>query len=173
LAWLLGFTAFAMNPALACSSSDTDEFEYGEAEMIAAIEGTWRLTYARPEGTSAVTFTLAPGPSPGGALGSPPGRTPQCGDRTFTRPAAACIRMSQLRLAARVVEADPPLDSEDGTGWYTVSSVKYVGGRVELLFGDSRLHLTAGLEANNAVRESDVTWQGARVTSVLERTGAN
>jgi hypothetical protein len=51
LVWIVGFTAFAMNPAFACSSSDGDEFEYGEAEMIAAVQGTWKLTYARPEGT--------------------------------------------------------------------------------------------------------------------------
>jgi hypothetical protein len=160
--------AFAMNPALACSSSDADEFEYGETEMVAAVQGTWQLTYERPEGTSAVTFNVAPGPASQGALTSPPSRTPQCGTRTFTRPAAACIPMSQLALAAVVVDANPPLDAADGKGWYTVGSVKYVGGRLDLTFG-SNLRVSADIEASNAVRQSYVDWQGARVTSVLER----
>jgi hypothetical protein len=172
LVWVLGFTAFAMNPAFACSSSpETEPFEYGEAEMIAAVQGTWRLTYARPEGASTVTFTVQPGSTGNGALAGPPGLAPQCGTRTFTRPAAACISASQLALAASVVEADPPLDASAGRGFYTVFSIKYIGGQLELTFG-TNLRMSADVDMSNAIRQSYVDWQGARVTSVLERASA-
>jgi hypothetical protein len=167
--WIIGLIAFAMNPAFACSSSDGDEFEFGEAEMIAAVQGTWQLTYARPEQTSSVAFTIAPGAAASGTLASPPGLAPQCGTRTFTRPAAACTPESVLTLAAGVVEATPPLETAQGKGVYRVSSIQYVGGRLELTFGTS-LRVTADLDASNAVRQSYVDWQGARVTSVLEHT---
>jgi hypothetical protein len=171
LVLLLGFTAFAMNPALACSSSDTDAFEYGEAEMVAAVQGTWRLTYTRPEGTSVVIFDISAGPKPNGALAAPPGLTPQCETRTFTRPAAACSPSSQLALTAAVTEANPPLDATDGKGWYTIRNLQYVGGFVELTF-DPNLRLSARLDAKNAVAESNVAWRGTMVTSVLERASA-
>ena len=168
LVCVLGLTAFIMNPGFACSSSDDPEFDYGEKEMVAAVQGTWRVTYTRPEGTSVVTFSVAPGPGPKGGLAAPPGLAPQCGSRTFTRPAAACISESQLWLAATVVEAEPPLDATAGAGWYLVGGLKYVGGTIELNFG-SNLRVSAQIDASNAVRQSYVDWQGARVTSLLDR----
>ena len=136
--------------------------------MVAAIQGKWRLTLARPEGAGSVTFTLEPGPKSNSPLAYPPTRTPQCGTRTFTRPAAACGPESILELAAHVVEADPALDTADGKGWYAVAGLQYRGGNIELRFG-SNLHVSAYLEASNAVRQTDTDWQGARVTSLLER----
>ena len=169
LAWVLGFTAFVMNPAFGCSSSSPDaDFQFGEKEMTAAVQGTWRLTYAHPEGTGVVTFTVAPGPASNGGLASPPGLVPQCGNRTFTRPAAACSPTSQLRVIATVVDAEPPLDSVDGAGWFTTFGVQYSGGNLELTFG-ANLRASAAIDASDKIRQSYVDWQGARVTSLLER----
>jgi hypothetical protein len=167
LVWVLGFAAFAVNPAVSCSSAPEAEFEYGEAEMVAAVQGTWQLMFERPEGTSSVTFRVERGASANGALGSP-SFTPQCVTRTFTRPAAACSPSSRLSLAATVIDAQPSLDTADGKGEFTVGSVKYVGGRIWLRFGSS-LFLEADLDATNAVRDTFVNWQGARMTSVLAR----
>jgi hypothetical protein len=172
LAWVLGFVAFAINPALACSSSDAEEFEYGEAEMIAAVRGTWRLTYARPDATTSVlTFTVAQGPAASGAL-APPGIAPQCTTRTFTRPAAACSPTSHLMVTAAVLEASPPLDTAQGKGSYTIDSVKYIGGMLALTFG-SNLRVNAVIDASNAVGQSYASWQGAAVTTVLDHTSTN
>jgi hypothetical protein len=174
LMWVLGFTVFAVNPAVGCSSSPDAEFEYGEAEMLAAVQGTWQLTFERPEGTSTVTFSVERGAASNGALAAPPGFTPQCVTRTFTRPAAACSPSSDLALAATVIEAQPSLEAADGKGQYSIGSVKYVGGRLWLRFGSS-LDLEARLDANNAVRDSFVKWQGAPVgiTAALSRIATN
>jgi hypothetical protein len=168
LVWVLGFTVFAMNPALACYSSGIDEFEYGEAEMMAAVEGTWQVTFARPEETSAITFRVERGTALNGALAAPFGLTPQCETRTFTRPAGACSPTSQLALTANIVDAAPPLDATEGKGWYTVHNVKYTGGRMMLTFGASFV-IEAYLTANNEVWQSDVTWQGSRLAAGLTR----
>jgi hypothetical protein len=170
LIWVLGFTAFAMNPALACSSSPEDEFDYGEAEMIAAVQGTWQVTVTPPDARiSTVTFRVERGTAPNGALAAPPGLTPQCGTRTFTRPAAACVSSSQLALAASIVNADPPLDISEGKGWFTVRSLKYTGGQMTLTFGTS-LVVRGNIDVTNEMRDSEVTWQGFRTTAVVTRT---
>jgi hypothetical protein len=172
LAWVIGLTAFVVNPAMGCGANDTDDFEYGEAEMVAAVQGRWQLTFSRPEGTSSMTFTLEPGADPNppadGGLASPPGRTPQCTTRTFTRPAAACSPTSRLRLTARIVEAEPPLETSEGQGWFTAFGETYRGGAADVTFG-AELVLFVSLDANNAIRDSYVDWRKARVTSVLTR----
>jgi hypothetical protein len=172
--WIIGFTVLIINPGFACGPSDpVDNFEYGETEMVKAVEGTWRLTFSRPEGPGVVTFSLEKGPAPtaapSGAFASPPGVTPQCGSRTFTRPAAACTTMSSLALAANVVEAEPALDATNGTGYFRAYGVTYSGGQIELKFGADLL-LTANLDASNAVKQSFVQWQGVTVDSVFTRT---
>jgi len=169
LVWVLGFTAFVMNPAFACSSSPSeDEFDFGVKEMIGAVQGTWRLTYARPDATSVVTFSIAPGPAGNGAVAAPPGLSPQCGSRTFTRPAAVCIPTSRLELAVSIDEADPPLDVTTSKGSYTVFGATYVAGQLELTLGPQLL-VTADIASNNEIRQTYVDWQGARVTSLLDR----
>jgi hypothetical protein len=171
--WVIGFTVLIINPGFACGPSDpADNFEYGETEMVAAVEGTWRLTISRPEGPSVITFSLEKGPAPtaapSGAFVSPPGVTPQCGSRTFMRPAAACFSMSSLALAANVVEAEPAIDATTGNGYFLVYGLTYSGGQIELKFGADLL-LTANLNASNAVTLSVVQSQGATLDSVLSR----
>jgi hypothetical protein len=167
LGWVLGFTAFVVNPAIGCSSSP-DEFNFGEAEMIAAVEGAWQVTFAHSAGTSTFAITVERGPAPGGPLSAPPGRTPQCGTRTFTRPAAACFPTSELALKVNVLDGNPPTDVTDGSGWYRIYNTRYVGGQMLLTFG-SDLTVEVRLDPNDAVRESFVTWQGARVNANVAR----
>ena len=159
-----------INPGFACGPSSTeDNFEFGEPEMIKAVEGTWRVTFARPEGPGVVTFSLEKGPAPTSpALTPPSGITPQCTSRSFLRPAAACSPMSSLALAAKVVEAEPPIEATEGVGVFRVSGVRYIGGHVEIRFGTA-LVLTANLDASNAVASSFVQWQGTTVESVFAR----
>jgi hypothetical protein len=168
---ILGFTALIINPAVGCGGGIApDEYTYGETEMVTAVQGTWRVTFSRPEGPSVVTFTMEKGAAPTGGLAAPPGVEPQCGTRTFVRPAAACIATSQLALLATVVEAEPPLDVTDGQGWFSVRGLTYGGGHFLLTIGPD-FELNAELDANNAVAQSWVKWQGELADSVLVRDG--
>ena len=172
--WVLAFTVLIINPEFACggASSTEDNFEFGEPEMIQAVEGAWRVTFARPEGPSVVTFSLEKGPAPTAApsaMPAPlPGITPQCTSRSFLRPAAACSPMSSLALAAKVIEAEPPIDATDGLGFFHVYGLTYRGGQAEIRFGTDMV-LTANLDASNAVMSSFVQWQGTKVDSVFAR----
>jgi hypothetical protein len=170
---ILGFTALIINPAVGCGGRIApDDFTYGETEMVAAVQGTWRVTFLRPEGPSIITFTMdkgaAPSASSNGGLTAPSDLTPHCGARTFVRPAAACIATSQLALAAVVVEAEPPLDVAEGQGWFFVGSLDYTGGHLQLKIGPD-FELNADLDASNAVTQSWVKWRGMPADSVLFR----
>ncbi|MET0593344.1 MAG: hypothetical protein ABW133_11630 [Polyangiaceae bacterium] len=162
----IGFVAFAMNPAFACSSAD-DGFEYGEAEMADALRGTWHLTFAGPEGPATVDFTLEQGPNPG----LPGGSTivPACGSRRFIRSAAACITSSEMTLIARVTQSSAGIDVDggDGKGWFRIYGAKWSGGLLELMFTGS-LRLNAEINADHTVRSSRADWSGAEVASTLE-----
>jgi hypothetical protein len=175
LVWIIGFTALIINPAVGCGGRIApDEYTYGETEMLTAVQGTWRVTFSRPEGPSVVTFTMdkgaAPSASSNGAPAAAPGLAPQCGTRTFVRPAAACIATSQLALAAVVVEAEPPLDVANGEGWFFVAGLDYTGGHIQLKIGPD-FEVNADLDANNAVKQSWIKWQGVVGDSVLAREG--
>ena len=172
---IIGFAALIINPAVACGPNIAeDEFTYGETEMVTAVKGTWRVTFSRPDAPSVITFTLDQGATPSapsnGGLTAPPGLAPQCGTRTFVRPAAACSSTSQLALAAVVVEAEPPLDVSDGQGWFFVGGLNYTGGHLQLKIGPD-FELNADLDASNAVTQSWVKWQGELADAVLSRDG--
>ena len=55
LLWLVPVAAFFLNPSLACS--DEPAFQYGAAEMRAAVEGDWSLTIT-PDGGTAMQVTV-------------------------------------------------------------------------------------------------------------------
>lgn len=110
--WTLFGLAFVVNPAvLACSSNDDEEdFTYGEADMKAAALGDWQGT-AEVDGES-VAFTLsleqASGKSSTQSI-SAPGVTPQCGSRSFVKPAAACISTSSMPVVGTLTSDNDEL----------------------------------------------------------------
>lgn len=97
--WSLFGLAFLANPALlACSSSDEEEdFAYGEADMKAVALGEWQGVAELDGESVAFTLTLeqASGKSSTQSV-SAPGVMPQCGSRSFVKPAAACISRSSM-----------------------------------------------------------------------------
>ena len=102
--------ALVVNPYLACSSSEED-FTYSEQDMKAAILGDWQGV-ADLDGESA-TFTLtleqASASSRTQSVAAP-GVKPQCGSRSFVRPAAACISESVMPLVGTITSASPALN---------------------------------------------------------------
>jgi hypothetical protein len=111
--WLL-FVPFAValivNPYLACSSSEED-FDYSEADMKAAILGDWQGN-AELDGES-VAFTVsleqASAKSKTQSI-APPLVKPQCGSRSFVKPAAACYSQSFMPLVGTITSSNPGLN---------------------------------------------------------------
>jgi hypothetical protein len=120
--WTLFGLALLVNPNLACSSNDDEEdFTYSEQDMKAVVLGDWQGT-AEFDGES-VAFTLslaqASAKSQTQSISAPP-LQPQCGSRSFVKPAAACISMSEMLLAGTITSDHPLLD-----GSVTGSAVAY------------------------------------------------
>ena len=109
--WTLFGLAFVVNPNLACSSSDDEDFTYSEQQMKSAVLGSWQGT-GELDGES-VTFTLelqqASSKSSSQTI-APPLVKPQCGSRSFVKPAGACISMSTLPLVATLSSDHPELN---------------------------------------------------------------
>lgn len=110
--WTFFGLALVVNPHLACSSNGEDEdFTYSEQEMKAVVLGEWQGT-AVLDGES-VEFTLsleqASAKSSTQSVSAPPFQ-PQCGSRSFVKPAAACISMSTMPLAGSIVSEHPLLN---------------------------------------------------------------
>lgn len=102
--------ALVVNPYLACSSKD-DDFSYSESEFKAAVLGTWQGT-ADLDGEQ-VEFSLvleqAPAKSKTQSLAAPKVQ-PQCGTRSFVKPAAACISMSEMPIVGSLTSVNPELN---------------------------------------------------------------
>lgn len=102
--------ALVVNPYLACSSSE-DDFTYSEQDMKAAILGDWQGT-ADLDGESApftLTLEQASANSKTQSVAAP-GVKPQCGSRSFVKPAAACASESVMPLVGTITSASPALN---------------------------------------------------------------
>jgi hypothetical protein len=102
--------ALVINPYLGCSSND-DEFSYSESDLKAAVLGNWQGT-ADLDGEQ-VEFSLvleqAPAKSKTQSLSAPRVK-PQCSSRSFVKPAAACISMSDMPLVGTLTSVNPELN---------------------------------------------------------------
>jgi hypothetical protein len=163
-----GLVAFAMNPALACSSGeDLPDWQYGQAEMAQAVEGTWRVDYRGANGPASATFRVQSRP-PQTTLQSVPGRSLQCGNREFFSTAAACIEMSTLYLSGEVLNTDVVLQDQQVSGSYRVMGTVYRGGELQLTVGKT-LSIQATVDANNRLWVGSATENGASIFPQLER----
>ena len=103
--------ALVINPYLACSSEDESDFTYSEADMKEALLGIWQGT-AELDG-EAVPFSLVLEQS--SAKSSPqnvaaPKVQPQCGSRSFVKPAGACVSFSTMPVVGTLTSENPTLN---------------------------------------------------------------
>jgi hypothetical protein len=111
--WLL-FGAFGLalvvNPYLACSSNE-DGFAFSESDLKAAVLGAWQGT-ADLDGET-VEFSLvleqASAKSKTQSL-SPPKVQPQCGVRSFVKPAGACSSSTTMPVSGTLTSVHPALN---------------------------------------------------------------
>ncbi len=143
--------AFFMNPSFGCG----DDFDYGEKEMKAAVEGRWTLMPV--DGMSpfaALTFTLAQGTGQPVANGVTVVQQPQCIHRAFVRPAGACGGpSSSMPVEGKIIEG--PADWRDRAvrGAFRAGAT-LTSGILELGLGADSLRITL---AGEEIREAYLT----------------
>lgn len=155
-AFLAGAGAFLLNPTFACGSAEPD-YQYGEAELRAAVEGDWALTVThgpgaalelsvrlqqRAEHTASARAPSAPAPS---LLRS----AHACGTRTLLAPAHACIDSTEMPLAVSLLAGGAGLESAALSGNFRVDSLVFDVGTLHLTLGE--LRVTAQLDAQGNV----------------------
>jgi hypothetical protein len=148
----LALLTFFLNPGIACVSSDEPDFKYGEAEMKAAVEGTWLLTLRGTDGTVSETTLQIVQSGTAQAMMSPSGsgshRTgviraaAACGSRTFVKSAGACMDMSDMPLDVAFVSGDPRFQGAALSGSLRISSLIFTRGQLSLELADERLGAT-------------------------------
>src|SRR5262245_19841349 len=128
-ALFFGVAAFLLNPAYACSSAEP-EYQYGEAELRAAVAGEWSLTVSRSSGTPLeLTLHLEQSMQPTASLAPAPSDAPllrsahACGTRTLLASAQACIDASEMPLAVSFVAGEPRFETASLAGNFRVDSL--------------------------------------------------
>jgi hypothetical protein len=127
LIWIVPLAFFFLNPAVACGPAEP-EFQYGAAEMRAAVEGDWSFTIT-PEGGTATQLTVhVEQAATAAAVARTPGRgllraAHACGTRTLVKSAGACGAATQMPLALTFVSGDATLGAGHLSGMLTVDSL--------------------------------------------------
>jgi len=152
--WLVPVAVFFLNPAFACS--DEPQFQYGAAEMRAAVEGDWSLTITPDGGTAMqVTVHLEQSPTaPAATAARQPSRAlvraaQACGTRTLIKEAGACIDATNMPLVVTYVSGDATFSNATTSGDFTVSSLVFSRGDLFLTIGP--YHMIIGVAADGSV----------------------
>jgi hypothetical protein len=145
LLWAIPFAAFFLNPGLACGPS-APGYGYDAEDLRFAVAGTWMLGFT-PDGGETINVTL----SVDQAAGAPDGGTASlprlvraanaCGTRTLTRPAAACIDLTDMPLEVKILTGGAALANEKLSGNFRVASLQFISGDLDLWLGP--YHVTA------------------------------
>ncbi|HET6284081.1 MAG TPA: hypothetical protein VFH73_24200 [Polyangia bacterium] len=160
---------FLLNPTFACVSEP--EFQYGDAEMRAAVEGTWDATLTFTDGSqrtlnfsfrqatgAATPYSVNPG-AVGDQLFVRPAAA--CGSRVFVRSAAACISVSKMPLTGMFVSGDE--------AYRTVA----ISGEMEIpsLIFDERAWLTVDLGEHSLVTQNLSSDGSVSNVTIRQRAG--
>ena len=176
LLWLVPVAFFFLNPSLGCVGPAEPQFQYGAAEMQAAIAGTWTFSITPNGGTAAaVTVQLDEADNVPMATAQPSRRSlirraHARGNRTLVKSAAACTDVSSMPLAIDFVSADPTLTNVPLSGVFRVSGTTFQAGSLEVDVGPyqvSAVVLPDGTVSNTSVY---VTGQGATATVTITRS---
>jgi len=172
LLWVVPLAAFFLNPGLACT--DEPEFQYGAAEMRAAVEGDWSFTIT-PDGGGATQVTVhieqaatAPGAAaaraPGGALV----RTAHTyNTRTLVKGAGACSDSSQMPLAVSYISGNATFATATLSGMFWVHGLAFAWGDLQLTIGPYQVAARVG--SDRSVAESRLVPPGAAGTLTVSR----
>lgn len=143
-----------------------ENWRYGEDEMRAAVEGTWELTIAEPDGTTK-TWKLGIRQRGTAARAERDGwirSAAACGDRTFVRSAHACITASSMPIEIAVLERP---DTPPVSGEFYVNGTTFKRGHLTMHLGSDqqRLHVGASIDPTGKVLELSAEHPGANTRS--------
>jgi hypothetical protein len=167
LAPLFGLAAFLLNPSFACSSSEAD-YQYGEAELRAAVEGDWSLRVERSAGAP-LELTLRLAQSSGTSASALPPRVPgrsllrsahACGTRTLVASAHACVDSTEMPLSVDFVAGDSSFASAALSGNFRVDSLIFDVGILHLALGELRVTAHVDVDGNVSSATLDSTLAG-------------
>ncbi len=174
----LAVLAFFINPGIACSSSDEGGFEYGEADMRAAVEGQWQLAWSAP-GRASVSATVQISEASGqadrgvaatrstGQRGRFIRAAAACCSRTFVKSAAACVDMSRMDLQVAYVSGESALQNATLAGSFMVGSLTFRSGYMQLVLDQT--HLTVIVRPDGTVESSQGTSPDGQLTVTATR----
>jgi hypothetical protein len=172
LLWVLPVLAFVLNPSFACV--EEPEFQYGAAEMRAAVQGDWSFTIT-PDGRDAVQVTVHIDQ----ATAAPPAataRTPgaglvraahACGTRTLVKGAGACTSASEMPLAVTYVSGDSSFQSATLSGRFWVGALTFLFGELTLNLGEYQI--VARVNADGSVADLHLGANGLAGTVAVSR----
>ena len=103
--------SFVVNPYLACSESREPDFTYSESDMKLAVLGAWQGS-AELDGVStpfSLTLEQAASKSKTQSVAAP-GLRPQCGSRSFVKPAGACVSETTMPVTGTLSAESPQLN---------------------------------------------------------------
>jgi hypothetical protein len=149
LSWLLPVAFFFLNPGFACGPAEP-QYEYGAAEMRAAVEGNWSFTIM-PDGASGpiqVTVKLEQAATAPAPQVRAPGRSfvraaYACGSRTLVKSAGACTDVSEMPLTVTFVAGDASFSTAALSGIFKVYSTQFTSPfetDLELTLGGYHIH---------------------------------
>jgi len=132
----LGLLALFMNPAIGCSSSEEPSWSFSETDMRTALAGTYVGNYGNT--TETVTLTLDEATSSSSSsTQSVSGPRLQCGNRSFIRPAAACMQgMSSMSVSGTITSSEGTIASSAVTGQFNDYSSDLSSGNLSLTLAD-------------------------------------
>jgi phage tail sheath gpL-like len=117
----VGIIVFSINPTFACGSAEPD-YQYGEAELRAVIEGTWSAALVRAAHA--------------------------CGTRTLIASANACTDATEMPLDVTFIAGDSALQATAAEGSFRVDSLIFTTGVLELAIGGIRISASVDADGN-------------------------
>jgi hypothetical protein len=137
--------AFVANPYVACSESSESDFTYSEADMKLSVLGAWQGT-AEVDGVStpfSLSLDQASSKSKTQSIMEPK-RQPQCGSRSFVKPAAACSSETTMPVVGSLSSENPAFNGGiDG----------YVVAYRTLDFVELQLRLESGMVLSGTLKD--------------------
>jgi hypothetical protein len=100
--------ALVVNPYLACSSNE-DGFAFSESDLKAAVLGTWQGTADIDGETVEFSLVLDQASAKSQTLSAPKVQ-PQCGARSFVKPAGACTSSTTMPVSGTLISVNPALN---------------------------------------------------------------
>lgn len=151
-----------MNPNFGCGLQD--EFDYGEREMRAEIEGTWKATGTFDGAPVALTLSLRQATA--AEVEQRPLISPYCESRSFVRPAGACSSRSEMPIVGMVLDGPTAWKGQKVAGKFSMFYRRAAGGAIEATWGEPKVELRGSW---SSLRASTLS-EGARTGQItLER----